>query len=942
MSATPDPCGTAAIRAATLAAWTGSPTRLREDANLEDDHARGYYRDRAVVELAQNAADAARAQSSRDGGPPAGCLLLRLTDDGGGPLLIAANTGAPLTPAGVQALASMRASAKPSDGSGHDVGRFGVGFAAVRAVSDEIVIASRGGGVAFSAARVRDLLAAAGAERASAEQAEADRPATDRIEVDTHAATAEAAIRQALERPAADLPILRLPFPVGPDEARVPPGYDTAVVARLRSPQDRTNVERLLGEVDDALLLALPALAEVRIEVDDAEPRVLEDVSERWLTVRKSGRHDATHVADRPHEERTRTAWSITWALPRVLTPSRATPPANLAPAAPAARDNGAHVVHAPTPTDEPCTLPALLVATFPLDPSRRHVAPGPATDALVSVAGEAYADLVALAAADGADALPLVPAGLPGGHLDAALHAAALTALRRAPILTQVGATPEAPLISPREARTIAGPAGHDAAALRTLARAVPGLVAAPGRTDAQARLRALGVETLDLADVIDAIPAALALSDLRALDDALAPLATDPAVREALAGLPVPLVDGRTVRGPRGVVVVLGHHLSLAAHEAPRRVDPDGSSGAALGEGGTARPGLGVFGPFGLRVAHPGAAHPLLVQLGAVEATPRSLLGHPAVRAAVAAATEGDGGTARTRAVGDAILALVAAALADGVAPREIAAASPWLGGLPLEDDGGDLTPARDLALPGSWAAEHLDGLRLAAAALPEEHSPETLCAVGVRAGLVTVTVADVVAEQTLSGPDPDDGGPEAFLDGWPDYLDHLAEVLGPGTYVGEVTAVADLDAVAETAWPAALRRLAADPQGAGSPGHAPPRRGSCRAVVHRVVAARGVRRPVRGARRAGPVPPVRTTRTDRRRRSRARRGGHAGGRCGRRPGEPRPRRVVALPRGAPAGGSRDPAGRCPHHLARARLPRPDTLPSPAERGVVGLRRR
>ena len=45
-----DPFGTASIRAATLAAWTTSPTRFREDANLEEDHGRGYYRDRVVVE----------------------------------------------------------------------------------------------------------------------------------------------------------------------------------------------------------------------------------------------------------------------------------------------------------------------------------------------------------------------------------------------------------------------------------------------------------------------------------------------------------------------------------------------------------------------------------------------------------------------------------------------------------------------------------------------------------------------------------------------------------------------------------------------------------------------------------------------------------------------------------------------------------------------------
>ena len=131
-----DPFGTAPIRAAVLAGWQASPARFREDANAEEDLALGAYRDRVVVELAQNAADAA----ARAGVP--GRLLLRLTTDPatpGRPVLLAANTGAPLDAAGVQALATLRASAKRDGGS---VGRFGVGFAAVLGVSDEPAVAA--------------------------------------------------------------------------------------------------------------------------------------------------------------------------------------------------------------------------------------------------------------------------------------------------------------------------------------------------------------------------------------------------------------------------------------------------------------------------------------------------------------------------------------------------------------------------------------------------------------------------------------------------------------------------------------------------------------------------------------------------------------------------------------------------------------------------------
>src|SRR3954463_2891234 len=138
-----DPFDTAAIRRRVLDAWTASPARFREDANAEEDLVRGGYRDRLLGELAQNAADAA----VRAGMP--GRLRLELSGD----TLRAANTGAPLDADGVQGLATLRASAKRDDAG--TVGRFGVGFAAVLAVSDEPTVVSTEGGVRFSADRTR-------------------------------------------------------------------------------------------------------------------------------------------------------------------------------------------------------------------------------------------------------------------------------------------------------------------------------------------------------------------------------------------------------------------------------------------------------------------------------------------------------------------------------------------------------------------------------------------------------------------------------------------------------------------------------------------------------------------------------------------------------------------------------------------------------------------
>ncbi|HVH23210.1 MAG TPA: hypothetical protein VNA11_12205, partial [Pseudonocardia sp.] len=53
----PDPFRTAELRAAVLAAWSASPTRFREDANVEEDLRLDGYADAWLVELAQNAAD---------------------------------------------------------------------------------------------------------------------------------------------------------------------------------------------------------------------------------------------------------------------------------------------------------------------------------------------------------------------------------------------------------------------------------------------------------------------------------------------------------------------------------------------------------------------------------------------------------------------------------------------------------------------------------------------------------------------------------------------------------------------------------------------------------------------------------------------------------------------------------------------------------------------
>ncbi len=225
-----DPFDTARLRQRVLDAWAASPARFREDANAEEDYALGGYRDRVVVELAQNAADAA----ARAGVP--GRLLLTLRADG---TLVAANTGAPLDSSGVEGLSTLRASGKRDDAAPEGtVGRFGVGFAAVVAVCDEPRVVSRTGAVRWSRQESRALAAG------------------------LPALAGELAAR------GGNVPVLRLPFAADGSlsENMVPEGFDTAVLLPLRDEAAVAATERLLAQTGPALLLALPALAEVSIE----------------------------------------------------------------------------------------------------------------------------------------------------------------------------------------------------------------------------------------------------------------------------------------------------------------------------------------------------------------------------------------------------------------------------------------------------------------------------------------------------------------------------------------------------------------------------------------------------------------------------------------------------------------------------------------------------
>lgn len=750
-----DPFGTARLRRGVLDTWATSPARFREDANAEEDLVLGGYRDRLVVELAQNAADAA----ARAGVP--GRLRLTLRDG----VLVAANTGAPLDAAGVESLSTLRASAKRDTAA---IGRFGVGFAAVLAVTDEPAVVGRHGGVRWSLAEGRDLAA--------------------------ETARHSPGLGDEVRRRDGHIPLLRLPFAA---EGTAPDPYDTAVILPLRDTAATDLAERLLNAVDDALLLALPGLEEVVIETDTTRTlrrrtedafTVVEDSREgatRWRVTASHGPLTADLLADRPVEERLRPHWSVTWAVPADADGTPAHP-------------RTSPVVHAPTPSDEPLGVPALLIASFPLDPTRRHAAPGPLTDFVVQRAADAYVELLAEWRPVTTGIIDLVPGPLGKGELDGALRQAILERLPRTaflpPALTpdQDDDLPEA--LRPRDAEVVEG-AGADT--VRVLAEVLPTLL--PAGLERRVELRTLGVARLPLTDAVDRLAGLEKEPDWwRRLYDSLA--GVDP---DRLSGLPVPLAGGTSQAfGSGGGRTTIGPRQVLLPTADSAAVDPE------------------TLARLGLKVAHPDAAHPLLEKLGALPASPRAVLTTPQVRAAVAASLDDDGGaweedTLDAEELADTVLALVRDA---GLEPGD----EPWLGALALPDEDGEPAPAGELVLPGSPFAQIMREGELATvdAEVAERWGEQPLAACGVLATFALVRATDVVLDPDELEPrdgdfaQPDDAGLLDAVDVWSeDILDRFPDSPVPPVAT-ELIAVRDLDLVDEECWPQALALLARPP--------------------------------------------------------------------------------------------------------------------------------
>ncbi|MFI6575253.1 sacsin N-terminal ATP-binding-like domain-containing protein [Nocardiopsis sp. NPDC050513] len=748
-----DPFNTAELRRRVLAAWADAPARFREDANAEEDFALGGYRDRVVVELAQNAADAARRADVP------GRLALTLEGD----RFTAANSGAHLTAEGVESLSTLRASTKR--GERGTAGRFGVGFSAVAAISDDVTVSSGGSAVRFSAEHAGAAVAALLAD-----------------------GTAHGGLSEEVRHRSGHVPMLRLPFPAEPVGAG---DYDTVVTLVLRDEAARARVRGLLDATGEALMLALPGLTEVRLSVDGVERVLTRDDTDpsgpvttlrdadgtrltHWRVLSRSGTFDPALLADRPVEERSRTEWSLTWAVPVDEDGVVATLPADVEP-----------VVHAPTPTDTGLDLPAVLIGAFPLSTDRRTVQPGAATDLLLVEAARAYCAL--LRGFDARAALDLVPGTrVGGGAIDAVFRARVAEPLQDTPFLTTATGAP----VAPRDAVLLdTGGSGGAGELVDVLAELAPRLL--PGtwnpRHPALTALRVRRVGLADLADLLgDTERAPGWWAELYA---ALEIAGSGGADLDELGALPVPLADGRLVRGPRSLLLPTEDWADVSdAHG--ERLDP-----AALSA-------------LGVRVVHPDAVSPLLRRLGALDASPAAVLSDPLTEAAVRDSLEAED----PEPVAEAVLDLVAA---SGMSVAD----APWLADLALRDDEDGYSVAAELLVPGAPLADLLvDDAPFGTvhADVVERHGTGALRAVGALWELTVVRAEEVaLGEELASAFDggAGDGGP----DGLEDWADEVLERLGDPDLppvAPELVCVADLDYVADDRWPAALAMLARMP--------------------------------------------------------------------------------------------------------------------------------
>ncbi len=316
---------------------------FRGEKQIADD-----YAGRELLELVQNAADAAAESGGR------GRVRIALWSGG----LLVANTGAPFRPGGVQSLMAVHASDKPGRKAAL-IGAKGLGFRALLNWSHEPVISSGHLEMAFSRRHAVQRVLAMGGDDPEiaalcAVEDEEDFPAP----VLAFPAVGEAVAD--LGGQAGDL-LVRA-------RAMRAEGFDTVVAAAF---DDETRLDwarKQIAEFEPTFLLFVPALTEIRIEVEGqpsvtwsredtgpeacdlvietGDPASVRTATQNWICLHEAG-SVALRNRKKPH------LFAMAFAL-RLDEP------------------NAPGVLHTYFPTSVPLPFPGLFHATLELDSSRK------------------------------------------------------------------------------------------------------------------------------------------------------------------------------------------------------------------------------------------------------------------------------------------------------------------------------------------------------------------------------------------------------------------------------------------------------------------------------------------------------------------------------------------------------------------------------------------
>ncbi|MFF3517207.1 sacsin N-terminal ATP-binding-like domain-containing protein [Streptomyces sp. NPDC002573] len=248
--------------------YRANPNLITEHANHEESIRVGGYSHRTLLELVQNAADAMSGAAEHEEGAGRVEIVLDL----GHQTLYCANAGRPFSRSGLTAIAHAHLSGKRGD----EIGRFGLGFKSVLAVSDAPQVFSRSVSFEFNSSKAKTTIASIGS---TARRFPILRTAT---RIDAEAEFAKDPILAELAQWAAT--IVKLPH-----------------ASKLE------NLKKEIEEFRSEFLLFVNAVRQVRLRVIGADAdfvtsHVSRDLGDgKFRIERPEGDHDEWYVEDQMH-----------------------------------------------------------------------------------------------------------------------------------------------------------------------------------------------------------------------------------------------------------------------------------------------------------------------------------------------------------------------------------------------------------------------------------------------------------------------------------------------------------------------------------------------------------------------------------------------------------------------------------------------------------------